>query len=183
LNVPKDNVSKAKQKVEYQLKDLLYEVTSNHHTFMNIHKSTDYIINMNKITTNDARLTFLQEIDEETTFLDIEKHIEFIYKTQPPNGYHDEAIRLHVIKFYVSDILKEHFREGYTLNEALGDFGGLVEAIMVIFSFLVTPLYFKLHEILIFQHVITQVKLERFFMLKWFLPDYFCCKKTKKFHE
>jgi hypothetical protein len=84
--------------------------------------------------------------------LDIEKHIEFTYHSGPPDGYHDVANRLHVVKFYISDILKEHFREGYTLNEALGDFGGLLEAIMVISTFLVAPLYFKLHEILIFQH-------------------------------
>lgn len=90
LKIPENDLSRADHKVDYHLMDLIYEVSDNHHATRH-HASIDYCVNLNQITTTDSRFTFLDDNESKTTFVEIQKSIEFKYLSGPPSGYHDEA--------------------------------------------------------------------------------------------
>ena len=90
LSIPGNDLSKAHNKVKYNLIDLVYEVSQKDHATAH-HRSIDYRVNLNKITTTDSRLTFMTDKEVVTTFTDVEKAIEFTYESGPNAGYSDEA--------------------------------------------------------------------------------------------
>lgn len=76
--------------------------------------------------------------EETTEFIDFKG--KPIYE-EPLVWYPNQVLRVYI------NLSKEnisYFRRVYTLLDAFGDVGGLLESVMIIFGLLVSPFYFKI---------------------------------------
>jgi hypothetical protein len=61
------------------------------------------------------------------------------------------------VNFNLADVNHRSFRQSYTYLEALGDVGGVLEAFVIIFAFVISPIYFKIHDLEMFKEYLERV--------------------------
>ena len=114
---------------------------------------------------------------------------------EPTDWYPNVALKIYI---NLSKENTSYFRRVYTLLDAFGDAGGLLESVMIILGLLVSPFYFKIQPMHYFNGFTGDScciePLPRFFLVKWYIFDWlsffrikclakylFCCIDWKKF--
>ena len=98
-------------------------------------------VHQNEVITEDDIIGVF-ESENTTGFLDIIS--EGGSYDEPMSWYPDNILRVYI---NLSEHNTQYFRRVYTLLDAFGDTGGLLEAIMTIASILVIPCYFKIQPL------------------------------------
>ena len=100
-------------------------------------KSSEIWVHQDKVVSEDDFLGILQS-DKATHFIDLKGKAPY---DEPKVWYPGDIIRVYI---NLSKDNTSYFRRVYTLLDAFGDAGGLLESIMIIVGLLVSPIYFKI---------------------------------------
>ena len=99
--------------------------------------------------------------------------------------------------FNLSEKSTNYYRKSYTFMDALGDLGGLLEALTVVCAFLVSPFYNNMQVYELFENIKPQnpdlkyIKISTLIKFQWYLSDtfgalaegVFCCMDWFWFHK
>ena len=111
----------------------------------------DYNIEQNEIFVED-NLLGIMEIERKVPYIDIVKRLDW---SRPQSGAFSETV--FQVNFNLAEVNHRSYRQSYTYLEALGDVGGVFEACLIIFAFLISPFYFKIHHIEMFREYLERV--------------------------
>lgn len=96
-------------------------------------------MNLNELEIESSKIGAGIIDPEEYQYIDPELNID--YRT-PRTG--KNANLMYSYQFYISDKCRKNLRHAYNLLDALGEIGGLAEALFVICGTLLSPFYFQI---------------------------------------